>query len=352
MNLQVNSKSKEIAVHVIGSVLFLFVPFVMGPQGIHDLKDLAINPILQRETIEFTLILIFYYINYFLLIPKIYFPRKYLLYILILVSIFLVIAFIPKIFIPTADFGPSAINRPPVPPPFRPMHSHPLIDMRIIHDFFIFLAVIFFSIIIKTNNRLKLTEKEKLKSELQYLRAQINPHFLFNTLNSIYSLAIEKSDYTADAVVKLSGMMRYVISETDHDFVSLEKEINYLTDYVELQRLRLDNSNTVEYFVKGDALGKKVAPLILIPFVENAFKYGVNPEQVSKIHILVDITQDVLSLTVSNTIVYSNKPQNERTGLGIENAKTRLDLQYPQKYSLVFMEKDHTFEVNLTINLR
>ena len=104
------------------------------------------------------------------------------------------------------------------------------------------------STMIKINNRLKQTEKEKIDAELSYLKAQINPHFLFNTLNSIYSSAIEENaDNTATAVVKLSGMMRYVISEAHHDYVPLEKEINYITDYIELQKIRLGNTVNLQY---------------------------------------------------------------------------------------------------------
>ena len=129
---------------------------------------------------------------------------------------------------------------------------------------------------LKINSRLKLAEKEKVNAELSYLKAQINPHFLFNTLNSIYSLAIEKSDYTATAVVKLSSMMRYVITDASHKFVPLEKEINYISNYIELQKLRIDSSIKLMYTVTGDISDKKIAPLVLISFIENAFKYGVN----------------------------------------------------------------------------
>src|ERR1700748_3501739 len=187
---------------------------------------------------------------------------------------------------------------------------------------------------LKISNRLKLAEREKVNAELSYLKAQINPHFLFNTLNSIYSLAIEKSDYTATAVVKLSGMMRYVITDASHKFVSLEKEINYISDYIELQKIRLDDSIKLSYSVSGDPADKIVAPLVLISFIENAFKYGVNAEENSEIKIHIDSTKGYVHLRVFNKKVKIQQVNTHTSGLGIENTINRLQLLYPGRHKL------------------
>jgi hypothetical protein len=344
-------KGKEVFVHVLGSILFLIVPFIMGPNGVEGIKDIQVSPNLRQEIAEFFLLLLFFYINYFYLIPRFYFTKKYFKYILLLSVIFILIAFVPHSILPIIDIDPAELKNFPGPVP-PPMHDHPFFNMKLVHDFFIFLAVSFFSIILKISNRLKQTEKEKLNSELLYLRSQINPHFLFNTLNSIYSLAIDKSDYTATAIVKLSGMMRYVVSETNHDFVSLEKEISYIGDYIELQKIRFDKVTTVSFEVTGELYSKKIAPLILIPFIENAFKFGVNPELESKIEISVEIIENELTLTVKNNKVNFQVDQANKSGLGIENAKTRLKLLYPNNHTLVFRENENEFFIRLMLKLQ
>jgi hypothetical protein len=344
-------KVRQVLIHLVGCVLFLAVPFYMGPEGIHQFTDIFHDKNLLREFFAFILLLIFFYLNYLVLTPKFLISKKYFLYIAIFIGIFLLIILIPRFLIPFQEHGPPDILR--IPDSFRPSFTpekRPPIHWT--HDFFVFLAVTFFSIVLKMANRLKQTEKEKLSSELSYLKAQINPHFLFNTLNGIYSLAIEKSDYTATAVVKLSAMMRYVINETERDFVPLEKEINYIGDYIELQKIRLDDATEVKYEVRGEIFGKKISPLLLIPFIENAFKFGVNPEMQSIIVIKVEIIENELHLKVKNNKV--NIPVNtaNSSGVGIENAKTRLQLLYPGKHSLTFGDNGIEFFVDLSLNLK
>jgi sensor histidine kinase YesM len=196
----------------------------------------------------------------------------------------------------------------------------------------------------------KRTRKEKLQAELSYLKAQINPHFLFNTLNSIYALAIDKSDHTATAVVKLSGMMRYVLSEAHRDLVSLQKELEYISGYIELQRLRLDDSVQLHFAITGEVRDLRIAPLILIPFVENAFKYGVNPEEDSNISIGIDITGDELHLSVLNHKV-TVQPAEE-SGLGISNTRHRLSLLYPGQHDLHISDTPESFFVSLNMKLQ
>jgi sensor histidine kinase YesM len=229
------------------------------------------------------------------------------------------------------------------PPPFRnPFKEH----------FFEFLAVLSLTLMLKINSRLKLAEKQKVNAELSYLKAQINPHFLFNTLNSIYSLAIEKSDYTATAVLKLSGMMRYVITDVNNKFVPLEKEINYLSDYIELQKIRLDNTIKVDYFVMGDTADKEIAPLVLISFIENAFKYGVNAEENSEIKIQITITKAYLHLSIFNNKVHIHPINTTKSGLGIENTKQRLQLLYPGNHKLIIKDNKDDFSVLLSLYLK
>lgn len=182
---------------------------------------------------------------------------------------------------PDLDPGPPGVSsegeRPGGPP-----HINTLRVIFFDYGLYMFILVLVCALLLKTNQRWRKLRQEKLETELSYLKAQINPHFLFNTLNSIYALAIEKSDYTATAVVKLSGMMRYIISESHKHFVSLEKEISYINDYIELQKFRLGGTVKIHYSLQGHYPGKEIAPLILITFVENAFKYGLTPKNILK----------------------------------------------------------------------
>jgi hypothetical protein len=332
-----------ILIYTLGSVIFLSIPVLISP----DLRrsDLWNIPPFRRDFLSYVLLLLFFFLNYFILTPKLFFNKKYVLFILILIGSYLVIELLPALIVK------HDLMRGPDKPAF--MKHGPPPRRGFIHEmsrhFFLFLAIVIFSIMMRIRDKWKQSQREKLNAELAYLKAQINPHFLFNTLNSIYSLALEKSDETAPAVVKLSGMMRYVLSEADNEFVSLEKEINYLNDYIELQKLRLGNTINLSYIVTGKTTGKKIAPLVLVPFIENAFKYGVNPEEPSDIVIRIDIA-DGLSLHVKNKKVNTNIDHQNKSGLGIKNTRERLKLLYPA-HQLEIHNDPTEFIVSLKLQL-
>jgi len=192
-------------------------------------------------------------------------------------------------------------------------------------------------------------KNEKLQAELSHLKLQIHPHFLFNTLNSIYASAIKKDDKTADTVLIFSDFMRYLLQDSYQNEVLLEKEIQYISNYIELQKSRLRNSVIIEFEKEGNFYNKKIAPLILFTFVENAFKYGVNPDENSEIKIGISIKENELNFTVFNRIVTTKNI--ESSNIGIKNTKERLMLYYPQKHTLEIKEDPKAFVVNLKINL-
>jgi LytS/YehU family sensor histidine kinase len=256
---------------------------------------------------------------------------------------FLVVAFLPDLIIPFEEFQPGR---------HRPGPKGSRLMFTIGHNIFFFLAVMFFSLMLKINNRLKVSEKEKLRAELSYFKAQINPHFLFNSLNTIYSLAIRQAGNTAEAVVKLSGMMRFVISDASQDYVSLEKEVAYVTDYIEFQKIRYGLTVRLEYEVENIQPGEVIAPLLLMPFIENAFKFGINPEEESLIRIDVRLRDSELHLHVFNRKVGHAAEPGISGGIGISNARHRLNLIYPEKHQLIIEESDADFKVDLFITLR
>jgi len=334
------NKSWQILIHVAGCLVFLSLPIILWP-GQGDLADFFSESRSAREFTNDILILLFFYLNFYLLIPKLYFPKKYVYFILAITFCFIVVAFLPGIIFPFDESGHA---------------HHPVSEINrfifiIGHNLIYFLAVVFFSLMVKMNSRWKRAEKERLKAELSYFKAQINPHFLFNTLNTIYSLAIQKADNTPEAVVKLSGMMRYVISDASNDFVSLDKEIKYISDYIELQRIRFGDTVNIDFSPDDLASGPQIAPLVLIPFIENAFKFGVNPEKDSFISISIKLSGQELHMRVFNKKV-DDRPKSETvSGLGISNAKHRLELLYPEKYRLLIDDKEYEFTVDLYITL-
>jgi hypothetical protein len=349
--MNMKNRSTQVLFHVIGCIIVLSLPVIFWP-GEGGISEFFVDPRALRGFTDNLLILMFFYLNFYFLIPKFYFRKKYIFFILAITTCFFIIAYLPDFIFPFNDH-PEPL---PGPEPGRgPGHGQGHGGNRFIfeigHSIVFFLAVVFFSLLLKINNRLKQTEKEKLKAELSYFKAQINPHFLFNTLNSIYSLALQKDDKTPEAVVRLSGMMRYVITDASHDFVPLEKEIGYISDYIDLQRIRLGDTVKIDYHPCEPDPVRSIAPLILIPFIENAFKFGVNPEADSFIAVRINLSGSKLHLAVFNHKVRERNETEPGGGLGISNARQRLTLLYPDNHQLVIEDGASHFKVDLYINL-
>lgn len=181
---------------------------------------------------------------------------------------------------------------------------------------------------------------ESREMELQFLKSQLNPHFLFNSLNNIYSLAYQKSDKTADAIMKLSEIMRYMIYESNTPTVSLSKEVDYLTSYIELQKIRFKDGAFVEMNIIGEIDDQQIVPLMLISFVENAFKHGVVNDKNDPVKINLTANQKIIHFSVINKKAKQNK--DAQGGVGLTNVERRLQLVYPDRYKLhVVNDADH-----------
>lgn len=190
---------------------------------------------------------------------------------------------------------------------------------------------------------------QRQAGELALLRSQVNPHFLFNTLNNIYSLVYKKSDEAPEAVMKLSSIMRYMLYDATNDKVPLEQEIEYLKSFIELQKLRIENPDFVSLHIEGNAEGHFIAPILLISFVENAFKHG-SKKHIPGVIIRLLITKDRLNLEVVNYLKKATLLINEpETGIGLSNISRRLALIYPGKHSLLISKEAEIFRVNLEI---
>lgn len=206
-------------------------------------------------------------------------------------------------------------------------------------------------LLMEARNELMQLQKEKSDAELQALRAQVNPHFLFNSLNSIYALVLKRSDKAPETVLRLSEILRYILYETRKEQVELATEIRYMQDYISLQRLRCGEQATIEVSVAGGADRRKTAPLLFLPLIENCFKHGIKGETgPSFVRIAWEIGDRTLRFTTENNIGETDDPEPEqRHGIGIENLRKRLALAYPGKHHLEISDHNDRFIVTLTL---
>lgn len=229
---------------------------------------------------------------------------------------------------------------------------------NIVADIITLSFFVFFSLLLRFYFRWQHEEKQKLilqkektDAELAYLREQINPHFLFNSLNSIYSQAISKSDDIADTVLKLSSILRYVLYDTQKELVFLKDELKSLEDYNELQKLRLTDNVTLVFNVIGNPSQNKIEPLLLMPLLENAFKYGVDNINASLIDIQIKIEGEKLKLAIANTKAQVYKEEGSY-GIGNKNIQRRLSLLYPNMHSFLINETEKEYKVYLELKLK
>jgi two-component system, LytTR family, sensor kinase len=345
----------QVIIHIAAWACFLTLPFAFIPRQ----REGSFIP---AQYFSFYFVLInsfyigFYYLNFYFLIPRLLVRKKVAFFILVSVAFLLFFGLCPRLytyFSDTLQWLPPVIRRTARPKNFLPsllsagsiaifsMVFAVSTGLRVSSQWFI------------TEQKNKQIENEKLNTELSFLKSQINPHFLFNTLNNIYSLAADGSKHTAEAVMKLSSIMRYVLTEAKNDEVPVEKEIQFIRHYIELQKLRLTEKSPVDFIIEGDPVGKKISPLLFLPFVENAFKYGISTRELSPILIKMQLQRDLVIFNIKN-----NKQKNsllkpaENTGIGINNSKRRLDLLYHNKYVLDITNDDSVYIVNLKIDIQ
>ena len=195
-------------------------------------------------------------------------------------------------------------------------------------------------------------ESQKVKAELQALKSQVNPHFFFNTLNSLYSLSLDQSKKVPDMILKLSDLMRYVIYESQDTQVPLNKQLEFLKNYVYLEQMRTDGQINIKFHITGDYIHMRTDPLLFVAFIENAFKHGCrNKEKNAYIYIDFKVDKpDVISFSVENCKDPSVEPQREsQSGFGLKNVRKRLNLLYPHKHTLNIIESETKYRVELTI---
>ncbi|HEV2480528.1 MAG TPA: sensor histidine kinase [Puia sp.] len=390
----------QIAIHLAAWLCFLLLPllFFSRPREI-DLTFFKDRYLSTYFIINNGFFIAFYYLNTYLFLPKLLDQKKFLSYTALILALLVFCTFLPRIYhslsggnspnvqvvvggagnSSTAPGGasqspgasqnprgnssisPGASQRPEsFPQGPRPGGSNRVRPLVNPFNLAIFLLVFVFSTGIRVINQWLLSEarakeiaNEKLKAELSFLKAQINPHFLFNTLNNIYALASAQSEHTAAAVMKLSSIMRYVLTEARNDLVPLEKEIQFTSHYIELQKMRLTDKTIIDFSVRGEPLGRQIAPLLLLPFVENAFKYGISTREYSPINILLEIKDNSLYFSICNHKQLNTTLRvSDNTGIGISNTKRRLDLFYEDRYSLDIQDKSNEKSNEFIVHLK
>jgi two-component system, LytTR family, sensor kinase len=291
----------------------------------------------------------FYFINSYLLVPRYLTERKYTCYIACIMVCVLFSAILHALFYNVTTLPDSIV-------PQRSIFRVP---------FYIFPMLLLFGLstsfeLVRSSEMKMLKEegieKEKMVAELSFLKYQINPHFLFNSLNNIFSLAEKKSNQTGAAVMLLSNIMRYVLYETNHGKIPLLKEIRHAEDYIAMHRLRISDQGdiSIHFVYDGDLQRAEIEPLILIPFIENAFKHGISYSKPSTIDITLVVTGHSLVFNVVNTKRAGTEQRtaaSQHCGIGIANTKRRLDLIYSNRYELDIDDSKDYYMVELKIDL-
>lgn len=304
--------------------------------------------IVTNTAFLFTLV-VYVYALYFVYrcvcLPKLFMQKKYLRIVILLVVLVAVTECLTYFPMPTERLTDDS----------RPMEAR--LHIRTQTIWFFFLMVTGFSLAIELTFELfrqilsrQEIEAEKNKAELALYKAQINPHFLFNTLNTLYALVLSGSDKTESAFVKFSGILRYMYSQSGSELIPAERELDYIRQYVDLQKLRLNRHTQVNLAI--DMAGKQVLipPMILITFVENVFKYGTSSDTDCTVYIHICVDEDRLLLETENAVMRRREDGNQ--GIGIANCRKRLELLYPGRYELRVGESDNQYKTYLTIRLK
>jgi two-component system LytT family sensor kinase len=286
--------------------------------------------------------IVLFYSNAYILIPRLIYKKKYGQYVLVLLISLLILLFWDRLI-----FSLLITN-----------HEHT------IWNFFVFNLFPFFFLIIASgafrmgkdkleeDRKNKERETEHLKTELSFLRSQVSPHFMFNVLNNMVALARKKSDELEPSLIKLSSLLRYMLYETDEDKVLLEREVEYLQSYIDLQKQRFGRNIKINICFQQLEGSYTIEPMLLIPFVENAFKHGSGMITNAEIDISLVVKEGTLKFGVKNKFNDAVVETRDKTsGIGLTNVKRRLDLLYNKAYSLNIEKKDEWFTVLLEINL-
>ncbi|RPE00822.1 GHKL domain-containing protein [Aureibaculum marinum] len=292
---------------------------------------------------------IIFYLNYFGLIDRFLFPKKMLLFIVINAVMIVFFLFLKEYI--EDNFFKNIINKG-----LESTRRRPTFKMAIYLQLLSYMAPLLFSIALKTTKRWNQMETErkeainfKLKSELQHLHYQLQPHFFFNSLNNIYSLVDISPNQAKKSIHSLSKLMRYMLYETNMELVPLSKEIDFMKKYIDLMKLRVSVKTIVNYNFPSEETGIQIAPLLFISLIENAFKHGVSASKASTIEIKMTIKDNKIIFTIENDNFPKKTDDKSGSGIGLVNLEKRLQLLYANKHNFKTSLANNRFLVHLEI---
>lgn len=342
LSIESSKRWKRILLHTIVWLMVFSLPYLLR---LYD-NRLRENP----DAIQFfylgnltSICWVFtFYLNAYVFIPKFLYPRKYgILVVLLLVTYSVAIA------LHSLFYELIITNRP-----YRLMNA---ISFNLPPFLMCVTASIAYRLIAdkaKNDQLLQARQQETMQSELSFLRSQISPHFMFNVLNNMLAMARAKSDQLEPTILKLSSLMRYILYESDGEKVLIKKETEYLESYIDLQRQRLSSKVVLKVSIHAPEGNQEIAPMLLIPFIENAFKHGTGYMEKPEIHIDLYVKEESLHFTISNKFNPATTEIKDKTsGIGLANVKRRLNLLYPERHNLLITDNDNWFTVSLQINL-
>lgn len=344
MNYQWNKKKwVTLSLHVIFWLVFFFLPYFLRPNyGNSRHPNRPPSDFLYLHSIDFIIWMAIFYLNTNVLIPVFFYKKKYFQYVTLLLFVFSVLFIIHRLIF--YFFLPE-----------RPYHLDGFILFAIFPSIFIVTVSIAFKMftdLIKDETIAKERETENLKTELSFLRSQISPHFMFNVLNNMVALARKRSDQLEPSIIKLSSLLRYMLYETNEQSVALEKEVEYLQSYIDLQKQRFENDVVLHaYFQEIDNI-YFIEPMLLVPFVENAFKHGIGLLENAQIEIELKVRNSLLEFYVKNKFNETEQTHDHTSGIGLTNVQRRLNLLYNNRHHLIITKQENWFVVFLQINLR
>ena len=344
-NKNINKTIKLIPVHLVFWLLiWLFYSFYFGFKSQNESYIFWFSSVLMPVTIANTYLTIYY------LIPKYLIPKKYKLFILYLIYVLIATAWVLSILMFFGFVYMSELDFKSMPP----LSSNlPFVLMSMYLIIFIVSSIVLVQYNYKAleknktlENKFLITKLQLKEEELKFLKMQIHPHFLFNTLNTMYGFALKKADETPEMILKLSNLLDYILYQIDKPKVLLTKEIDHIKDYIDLEKMRF--SDTLNVTLRANNIDNtfEVAPMLLIPFVENSFKHGNLINDCLTINIEIHTNKNSLHFKISNTFISQNK---DNKGIGLENINKRLEMLYPNKYILIINQSNNIFEVNLKI---
>ena len=338
-------KIEFIVRHILSWCVLIIVPHLFSA------NPLSLNLLLFHALLYVAPITIFY-LHSDIIVPYFFIKRRYLYYFSSVLVLYGIFFFINDMMSPLLEKMVAILSVEN--PSIHVLKGKQMITSRSFVFFITLAASGMYGYSVQNAKReqvLKEMERQQAVSNLQLLKSQLSPHFLFNAMNSLYSLSLKKSEELPNAILTFSDLLRYNTYDSSEDFVDVEKEIEYLHNYVKIQKLRVAGGSTILFDEEIDKNASvQIAPMILIPFVENAFKHGRSPEGTVDIIANIRVSANEICFSIVNKLFVSGTKDSAH-GIGIQNVKTRLQLIYGPKHHLEIHETETDYRVDLKIDI-